>query len=357
MLHPNTCAGSGVRLKFTLSLLSVILLTGMATAAPSFSPDQGKMPLTVQFTFPGGDQCDSVSWDFGDDTTSDEVSPSHMYKEMSFFYPQCICTLPGAKITYNFNKIVSSNADMPDPDSADQHYPVETIPEISAGTLPLDEQTKQGKGLYAIGLYDDAAESYKKAIQISGSDPEILAKFGDIMAGLTRWTDAASAYNQSLAIREDPAVLNAYGAALIKLKKYDEALGVFNRTLTIEPGNASALTGIGKAFELLKKADESAAAYQKSLEIDDSQSSAWMGYGNVLSTLEKYPEAITAYEKAISLGVTGADIYTKYGGVLRKAGRDGDAGRAMSTARSFQGQLYSSSGDYSPRCSAGGVMG
>ena len=340
---------------FSCTILTILVLGGGVLAAPSFSPDQGKMPLVIQFTLPGGEKCDSVSWDFEDDSTSKEANPSHTYKTMGFYYPRCVCTLPGATITYSFDKIVSSNADMPDADSANQHYPVETVVDIKPDTLTLDDQVKQGNGLYALGLYDYAAASYQKAIQISGSDPGILARYGDILCGLSRWNDAVNAYNQSLAIIADPAVLNAYGMALIKMNKNEQALNAFNRTLEIDSVNPTAYTGLGKAFELLKMADQASSAYRKSLDLDENQPYAWVGYGNVLNTLEKYPESIAAYEKAIALGVSGADIYTKYGMVLRKAGRDGDAGRAMSTARSFQGSLTSSN-DYIPRCTAGGVL-
>lgn len=356
MPYRNAHAVTRCRLALVVILSTLMLLTGITTANPSFSPDQGKMPVTVKFTFPGGDQCDSVLWDFGDGETSTEVSPTHIYKTMGFYYPQMVCTLPGMKIIYNFNKFVSSNADMPDPNSDDQHFPIETIPDISSATLPIDEQIKQADVLNALGEFSYAADAFKKVIGISASDPAILGKYGDVLAGLSRWSDAAAIYNQSLTIKEDPAVLNAYGTALLKLNKFEEALNVFNRTIAIDAGNSIAYTGIGKAFEFLKKDEEASAAYSKTVSLDDKQPFAWMGYGNVLNNLGKYSEAETAYKKAIDLGVSGAEVYNKYGTVLRKLDRDKEAGKAFSKARNLQGQLYSSSDDYIPQCTAGGVM-
>lgn len=350
-------AGIKNRLLPAICIIIIVMNAGTATAAPSFSPDQGKMPLKIQFTLPGGDHCDHVTWEFGDGSTSSEVNPSHTYTTMGFYYPRCICTLPGAIVTYAFDKVVSSNADMPDPDSADQHYPIETDPLISSEPLSLDDQIRQGDGLFALGLYQNAADSYKKAIQLSGSDPAVLGKYGDILAGLSRWSEAAEIYNQSLMQKPDPAVYNAYGASLIKLNRYEQALDSFNTSLEIDPDNGSTYTGIGKAYELLKLPEQAAEAYKRAVELDGTQTPAWIGYGNVLNSLEQYSESAKAYEKAISLGVSGADIYTRYGGVLRKLGRDGDANKAMSTARSFQGPIYSGSDDYIPRCSAGGALG
>ena len=56
-------------------LIVLIFFTTLTTATPSFYPNEGKIPLKVQFTLPGGESCDSVKWDFGDDNTSTEISP------------------------------------------------------------------------------------------------------------------------------------------------------------------------------------------------------------------------------------------------------------------------------------------
>ncbi len=334
-----------------------MILTGFCIAEPSFSPNQGKMPLKVQFSLPGGENCDSITWTFEDGKTGSGINPSYTYTAMGFHYPTCVCTLPGATITYSFDKIVSSNADMPDDDTADQHYPINTAVDIKADTLSLEEQTRQGTGLYALGLYDYAAVSYQKAIEISGSDPEILTQYGTILAGLSRWKESAVVFNQSAAIKPDPVTFIAYGGVLTHMQKYDEALNAFNRSLELEAKNPDAWAGIGQVFEFLKNNEEAAIAYKKSLDLDPKEASVWKGYGNVLSAQGKDTEAAEAYSQAISLGLSEADIYLKYGGVLRKLGQDGEAQAAMNQAKNLQGALYSSSNDYTPHCTAGGAMG
>ncbi len=234
-------------------ILITCVIAGGVSAQPSFSPDQGKIPLKVRFTLPGGDACDSVSWEFGDGKTSREINPQHTYKGMGFYPPHLICTLPGATVTYTFDKIVASNADMPDADSNNQHYPAGTKVKISPAQLELEDLLKQADGLYALGLGSYAVSSYKKASRLSGSDPRILGKYGDVLASLSRWSEAAAVYNQSLAIKETPVVLNAYGGMMIKMNRYQDALDAFNRTLAINAKNPVALTGKGKAFEMLVK--------------------------------------------------------------------------------------------------------
>jgi Tfp pilus assembly protein PilF len=342
-------------------LLQIILISGLligsVTADPSFSPDQGKMPLKVKFSFPGGENCDSVIWTFEDGKTASEINPTYTYTGMGFHYPTCVCTLPGATITYSFGKIVSSNADMPDADTTDKHYPVSTAVDIKSDTLSLKDQVRQATGLYALGQYDYAASSYQKAVQISGSDPDILAQYGTVLAGLSRWKESAIAFNQSAGIKPDPVTFVAYGGVLTHLKKFDEALAAFNRSLELDTASSDAWAGIGEVFELLKQNEEAAAAYRKSLDLDQKDASVWKGYGNILNAQGKDTEAVDAYGKAISLGLSDADMYLKYGGSLRKIGRDGEAQAAMDKAKSLQGSLSISSYNSGISCTAGGVMG
>jgi Flp pilus assembly protein TadD len=354
----NILTSSGGRLCFFLLpiFFSSCFFAGFVAAAPSFSPSDGKVPLNVQFYLPGGESCDSVTWTFEDGKIGSEINPLYTYTTMGFHYPTCVCTLPGATVSYSFDKIVSSNADMPDPDTYNQHYPSNTAVDIRPDALSLEDQIRQASGLSALGLNDYAAASYQKVIQMSGSDPAILAQYGMILAGLSRWKDSAYVLNMSLAIKPDPATYNAYGGVLTRMSQYDEALSAFNRSLELESTNPNAWAGTGQVYELMKQNDEAASAYRKSLDLDPANAPVWKGYGNVLTALGRDTEAVDAYGQAISLGMSNADTYLKYGGALRKVGRDGEAQAAMNQVRSLQGSLSSSSIDYIPLCTAGGVM-
>lgn len=343
--------------RYLLATLTVLIFfTAISTATPSFHPNEGKIPLKVQFTLPGGESCDSVKWDFGDDNTSTEVSPAYTYTRMSFFYPLCVCTLPGATVTYSFGKIVPENAVFKGIDDSPQ-TPTDVKVDVKSDELSLQDLIKQGNVFYDLGFYDYAASSYKNAIQKSGPDPQLLTKYGDILAGLSRWEEAKNAYNQSLAIKQDKDVLNSYGGALVQLKKYEEALVAFNQSLAIEPSNSGAWAGTARADLGLKQVNESEAAFKKSLDIDASQPLVWKEYGDVLLKSDNNNDAITAYEKAITQGVSGADIYISYGGALRKVGRNADAESAIAKARSMQSKLYVSNIGGDVHCTAGGAMG
>lgn len=316
-------------------ILSVALISSGAGADPFYSPNQGKYPLNVQFTLPGGAACDSVFWDFGDDSNRSQINPLYTYKEMGIFYPLCVCTLPGATVSYEFGKIVSRNANFPEADTYDNHYPYNTVVDMKTDTLSTDELKKQGDGLVALGLDQYAAESYKQLVAMTAaSDPGILAEYGRILVRLSRWNEAGDAFEQAIKIKPDSDLLNAYGRVLLKINRYEAARDVFNQSLGLKDSDARAWAGFADALAALNRTEEAEGAYDKSVRLDAGQAAVWIGFGDILSVLGKNPEAVTAYEKAIALGMSGAENYNKYSQLLRKVGRDQDALNARNIARS-----------------------
>ncbi|HWQ65662.1 MAG TPA: tetratricopeptide repeat protein [Methanospirillum sp.] len=337
-----------------ISLFCIALISAVA-AEPYYSPNEGKAPLMVQFTLPGGEACDSVEWNFGDGNVSSEFSPAYAYQKTGMFNPYCVAKLPGATMTWTFNQITVANADISDENSYDAIFPNNAGIELSPDPMSVDDLEKQGIGMYALGLYDNAAASYQKAIAISPSDPDLLARYGTVLAGLSRWKEAQAAFSQSLALKEDPSILNAYAGVLIQMTKYQDARDAYNKSLALDGSNAGSYAGSGKALAGLGLGNESAEAYEQSLALDANQASVWKDYGEVLFMIARYADAVAAYEKAISLGTTGSDLYVKYSTALQKAGRQAESRSAMSTAQSMQKPLSLSSNAPSgiPICNIG----
>lgn len=98
----------------TISAICISLFSGFALAEPYFSPNEGKKPLEVQFSFPGGESFSEILWSFGDKNTSSGVNPDYTYRETGMFYPTVTGILPGAKISYTFDKIFVTPSNMTD---------------------------------------------------------------------------------------------------------------------------------------------------------------------------------------------------------------------------------------------------
>ncbi len=337
-------------------IILLILVSVPVTADPYFSPDEGKYPLTVQFTLPGGENGDRVTWSFGDGNTSTEVSPKFTYKKMGAYTPECTVILPGATVTYFFDKISVKNADMSDSDTYDSHWPYEKEVIAETDGLSYDELIRQGDGLLALDLASYAVKAYKKAIEMNGSDPLLIGKYAQNLVSLGQLNEAKNAYNQSVTANPDPEIMTAFGYLLITMNEYEEAREIFTRALSIDAQNTAALTGLGDALALLGQPEEAAKTYGNALSISSQLPVTQKAYGDVLITLGEYDKAVSAYKKAMDLGVNGSEIWYSYATALQKTGQDSEAENARTTARSLIKPLNIARGPSGiPTCNIGAM--
>jgi tetratricopeptide (TPR) repeat protein len=126
-----------------------------------------------------------------------------------------------------------------------------------------------GRAYHATGRYDDAAEAYKKAVELAPQNTNYRSTFGLIL-GQAGQLDAG----------------------LAELQK-----------VTSSPGykDAAGWTNLGWIYRNQNKPQESIAAYQKALELDPKQEQAALGLGWAYSYTKDYDKAIEAYNKAIQI--------------------------------------------------------
>jgi len=163
-----------------------------------------------------------------------------------------------------------------------------------------------GRAYHAVGRYDDAAESYKKAVELAP---------------------------QNLNYR------TTYGLILGQAGQLDAGLAELQK-VTSTPGykDAAGWTNLGWVYRNMNKAAESIAAYQKALELDPKEEQAALGLGWAYSYTKDYDRAIEAYNKAIQLNPKDAGpdatlgIAWGYFFKAVKAGSKEDAARAKEFA-------------------------
>jgi tetratricopeptide (TPR) repeat protein len=131
-----------------------------------------------------------------------------------------------------------------------------------------------GRAYHAMGRYDDAAEAYKKAVELAPQNLNYRSTYGLILG-------QAGELEQGLA----------------ELQK-----------VTSTPGykDAAGWTNLGWIYRNLNRPQESIAAYQKALELDPKQEQAELGLGWAYSYTKDYDKAIAAYNKAVELDPKGA---------------------------------------------------
>jgi tetratricopeptide (TPR) repeat protein len=150
---------------------------------------------------------------------------------------------------------------------------VAAIPFLEKATKGLpgnpDGWALLGRAYHASGRYDDAAEAYKKAVELAP---------------------------QNLNYR------TTYGLILGQAGELEKGLAELQK-VTSSPGykDAAGWTNLGWIHRNMNKPQESIAAYQKALELDPKQEQAALGLGWAYSYTKDYDKAIAAYNKAIQI--------------------------------------------------------
>jgi len=147
------------------------------------------------------------------------------------------------------------------------------IPALEKATKGLpgnaDGWALLGRAYHFLRRYDEAAESYKKAVSLSPLNIGYATTLG--------------------------LVLGQAG-------ELEEGLAVLQK-VTTSPGykDAAGWVNLGWIYRNMNRADESIAAYKKGLELDPKQEQAALGLGWAYSYTKNYDAAIKAYEQAIQI--------------------------------------------------------
>lgn len=160
----------------------------------------------------------------------------------------------------------------------------------------------KGKALHELKRYQDALLAYDKAIQIYPNNKDAWRGRGFTLDKLNRQSEAIASYDKALTIQHnDFEVWNAKGESLTDLKRYDDAIKAFDKAVELKPDYYQSWFNKGKILHTLKRYDDARNAYDKTIELKPSYEAAWYSKGNALTNLQRYQDAFNAYDKAVQL--------------------------------------------------------
>jgi tetratricopeptide (TPR) repeat protein len=153
--------------------------------------------------------------------------------------------------------------------------------------------TEAGFDNYKNGKLEEAAECYRKALDLRADNEAALYSIGVISGQLKQYDESKKAFErlarllEGLGSRVDPTPLasahQGIGAALLGLwgatgpeepppELATEAEHEFRRGVELDPNYFGAWVGLGLTLHILDRLDDAEAAFRKALEIDpDSQ--------------------------------------------------------------------------------------
>ncbi len=194
--------------------------------------------------------------------------------------------------------------------------------ELTAIRGKVSDWLAKGSCLDALQRWDEALESFDKAIEIEPSNVWALDHRGLTLICLGRPNEALESLDKVIEIELNymPSWLKR-GIALDSVGRYDEALKSFDKAIEIEPDNVSAWGIRGATLTSLRRYNEALSSYDKAIKIDPSKALAWSSRGLVLLILERYDEALESSGKAIKLDPNKAEIWSNQGAIMVGLGR------------------------------------
>lgn len=107
-----------------------------------------------------------------------------------------------------------------------------------------------------------AFNALNKARQLAPNHPEILKRFGELLAELGKGKDAFIAYRKAIKLApDDPELLNNFGGLLLENRQYEEAIPMLKKSAEIDGAQQSAFINLGMAYEQVGDIHAARVAY------------------------------------------------------------------------------------------------
>jgi RNA polymerase sigma factor (sigma-70 family) len=197
---------------------------------------------------------------------------------------------------------------------------------------PVSEPAKKprpetdGAVLLRQGKLDEAAASFRRAIQIDPRDAQAYNNLGIVLLRQGKLVEAIDCFRR--AIELDPKLTQAHynlGNALHQQGKLDEAVACFRRAIQLDPRDAQAHNNLGNVLLQQGKMDEAVASLRRSIELDPRNASVHNNLGNVLSRQGKLEEAVACFRRALELNPKLTQPHDNLGNALLTQGKAEEA--------------------------------
>jgi tetratricopeptide (TPR) repeat protein len=184
------------------------------------------------------------------------------------------------------------------------------IRQDSAAVQPLFDA---GRRLAEEGKHIEAIEEYKKAIEKSPAQTNIMEFMAESYSKLNQNAEALEIYQKAIAIKPNEASLYTnMGVLLSKMGKNTESQEAFNKAMALNPASAAqAQYNIGVILFNGGHTAEATEAFKKAVAADENYAEAHYQLGMCLSASpDTMSEAIKAFQKYIKIGKKADQIDT-----------------------------------------------
>jgi tetratricopeptide (TPR) repeat protein len=170
--------------------------------------------------------------------------------------------------------------------------------------LGVIDVIEQGKRQYLAGMFEEAADSFERAVRTDPENAFAYNALGSARARLKQWSIATNLFAKAIEIKPDygAAYFNR-GVAYYNASRYELALQDFGWAVEQEPYDPRALDLRGKTNLALRNNDDAVSDFSRSLELDPSDSTALTGRGAVRFRTGQFPDAIRDLSASLNIRV------------------------------------------------------
>jgi tetratricopeptide (TPR) repeat protein/tRNA A-37 threonylcarbamoyl transferase component Bud32 len=199
----------------------------------------------------------------------------------------------------------------------------------------------EAKTLSELEKYKEALDAYDKAIQIQPNYLEAWLGRGYVLDNLEKDQEAIDSFDQALKIQSnDSEAWNARGDALMNLQRYEEASESYDKAVYYKPDYYQAWFGRGWALHNLQRYEDAIAAYDKAVQLKPDYDQAWYNRGNELMNLQRYQDAVASYDKAVQFKPDYYQAWYSRGNALMKLQRYPEAIDSFDKAVQYKPNYY-----------------
>ncbi len=193
---------------------------------------------------------------------------------------------------------------------------------IQAGPSHPDEWFRRGNRLHSDRRYDQAADCYRRCLDLEPRYAEAHYNLGNACLDLGRHEEARLSFLRCLELRPDygDAHFNL-GIVCMEARRLDEAIAAYRRALELKPDWAEAFYNLGIACHEHGLPEEAAVAFRRALGLRPDFPEACNNLGIALRDQGAMEEAAAQFQKALALRGDYAEALYNLGGVRHEQGR------------------------------------
>ncbi len=173
------------------------------------------------------------------------------------------------------------------------------MPTIPA-TAKADELHEAGIVALGNGNFQDAAELFKRVVELEPKHKWAWNNLGRAYLGLNRVDDAISAFGKQIEVNPyDEYAYNNLGLALERQQKFDEAAAAFRKQIEVSPLDRYAHASLGSLHLQQHKYAEAVPELEKATALNPDQPILRVELGRAYLNLGQNDKALAAFEKGV----------------------------------------------------------